>query len=375
MNPLLDSSRVRLEINLSTLRSNLAKIREAVAPCRVMAVLKANAYGLGVSRIAAALSRSGVAAFAVAELNEALALQGLGVPVQILGSVLPAEIPAAVEAGIVLPLTDMATAEAVSAESVKQEKTTTCHFVIDTGMGRLGILCDEAEREIRRIVKLPNLRCEGIYSHFPVAYRGGADYTAVQIRDFLALLHALEAEGITFAQRHMANSDAVNNFPAAWHAPFNVVRTGINLYGSFDLEGRRALKLTSVLTLRARLAAVRTLPSGMHIGYGCTYRLPHRMRVGTVAAGYADGLPLALSNRGHVLIRGRACPVLGRVSMDYTTVSLEQAPDAVCGDEVVCLGGRGPSAVSVEDWAQLKGTHPYEVICSFGSRVAREYVT
>jgi alanine racemase len=172
----------------------------------------------------------------------------------------------------------------------------------------------------------------------------------------------------------MANSDAINNFPMTYYSPFNYVRTGINIYGSFDNEGQRILNLESILTLKTKLAATRTLPAGMTLGYGCTYKLMKDTKVGTIAAGYADGLPLALSNRGYVIINGSLCPVLGRVSMDYTTVSLEDAPDAKMGDEVICLGGEGPGAISVDDWAQIKGTHAYEIICSFGTRVARRYI-
>jgi len=152
------------------------------------------------------------------------------------------------------------------------------------------------------------------------------------------------------------------------------VRTGINLYGSFDTIGNRRLRLRPVLAMRARLAQVRTLSAGSTIGYGRTFVCPRDMRIGTVAAGYADGLPLALSNRGSLLVRGRPCPVVGRISMDYTTVALDQVEDAQAGDEVVCVGGEAPGAMSVEAWATLKGTHPYEVICSFGSRVQRRYV-
>jgi len=143
----------------------------------------------------------------------------------------------------------------------------------------------------------------------------------------------------------------------------------------FDTEGRRALALVPVLSLKTRLASVRRLPAGASIGYGCTYRLPRAMTVGVVSAGYADGLPMALSNRGTLLVKGIPCPVLGRVSMDYTTLSLESVPDARCGDEVTCLGGQGATAVSVEDWAQLKGTQSYDIICSFGSRVERRFIT
>lgn len=367
-------SRVWLDISLATLRANFAKIRDAVAPCGVIAVLKANAYGLGVRPIAQALAEAGATGFGVAELKEALNLAEVGLPVQILGGVLPEEIAPAVAVGVILPVTDLETARRISAESVRQGRETEVHFLVDTGMGRLGILAEKAEAVVRESVALPGLACRGIYSHFPVAYHAGGEYTLRQVATFKGLLARLADAGITFAKVHIANSDAVNNFPdPACRAPFNLVRTGINLHGSFDSEGQRALKLQPVLTLKTRLVAVRTLPAGMSVGYGCTYTLPRAMPVGTVSAGYADGLPLALSNRGYVLIRGRPCPVLGRVSMDYTTVSLEQVTDAAVGDEVVCLGGEGLTSISVEQWAQLKGTHPYEIICSFGSRVERRY--
>jgi alanine racemase len=367
-------SRVWVEIDLSVLRQNYGKIAGTVAPCAVIGVLKANAYGLGVKHIAAALSEVGCAAFGVAELNEALALGPCGLPVQILGSVLAEEIPPAVEAGITLPITDLETARRISVAAGALGQTATCQFLVDTGMGRLGIPVEKAASVVREAVTLPGLSCEGIYSHFPVAYRGGSEYTNGQIDAFLALLESLRSGGIDFKWRHIANSDAVNNFPRAYAPPFNAVRTGINLHGSFDMEGQRTLDLQPVLSLKTRLMAVRQLPAGTHIGYGCTYCLPRDMLVGTISAGYADGLPLALSNQGHVQIRGVACQVLGRVSMDYTTVSLDGVPDATCGDEVICLGGRGPAAVTVEDWAKLKGTHSYDIICSFGSRVERRYV-
>jgi len=368
------ASRVWLEISLEKLRRNLERIREAVSPCGVIAVLKANAYGLGVGQIATVLAEAGVAGFAVAEPREALRLTGLGLPVQILGGMLPHELPATVAAGIIHPIISLETAQAVSAEAVRQGRTVECHVLIDTGMGRLGILALDAVETTRQAVRLPGLNCCGIYSHFPVAYQAGQEYTARQVEAFKQILTALEAEGITFTKVHVANSDAINNFPFTCQAPFNLIRTGINLHGSFDSEGRRALSLESILTLKARLVQIRPLPAHTSLGYGLTHTLVKDTRVGTVAAGYADGLPLALSNRGSLLIQGQLCPVLGRVSMDYTTVSLEGCPNAVVGGEVICLGGEGRAAITVDQWAQMKGTHPYEIICSFGSRVERRYL-
>jgi alanine racemase len=366
--------RVWLEVSLQRLVENYHKITQAVAPAQVLAVLKANAYGLGVLPIARALSEAGAAAFGVAEPFEALQLLPLGKPVQILSSVLPEEIAPMVEAGVTLPITDLATARLISEASVRCGKPAVVHIKIDTGMGRLGMLPAEAPAAIREACRLPGLVCRGIFSHFPFAYETGSDLTNRQMDIFCGILDELGRDRITFEKIHIANSDAINNFPRACRTPFNVVRTGINLHGSFDTVGRRALKVNPVLTLKTRLTAVRSLPAGTGIGYGHTCRLATKTRVGTVSAGYADGLPLALSNRGYLLIRDIPCPVLGRISMDYTTVSLEGVPDAVVGDEVICLGGEGMHALTVEDWATLKNTHPYEIICSFGNRVERRYV-
>jgi alanine racemase len=367
-------NRVWLDINLATLKDNFRRIKEAVAPSSVIGVIKANAYGLGMPRIAEALVDAGVSGFGVAELNEALDLKALGKPVQILGGILPGEIPSAIEADIIIPVTDLETAGLISKEAVKQGRTADCQFLIDTGMGRLGMLWKRAVEDICEAVKLPNLSCSGIYSHFPVAYQTGGEFTGDQVKAFLKILEDLKNRGISFERIHIANSDAINNFPYTYQFPFNYVRTGINLHGSFDNEGKRVLNLKSILTLKTRLAAIRTLPAGSTVGYGRTYKLLRDTKVGTISAGYADGLPLALSNRGYVLIKGHLCPILGRVSMDYTSVSLEGAPEARVGDEVICLGGNGVHAITVEDWAMTKGTHAYDIICSFGSRVARHYI-
>ena len=366
--------RVWLEISLDTLTRNFRKIADAVAPAQVLAVLKANAYGLGVLPIAKTLAQAGASGFGVAEPYEALQLLPLGRPVQILSSILPEEVGPMVEAGVILPVTDLDTARLISLAAERCGKAATVHFKIDTGMGRLGILASEAVAVIREASRLPGLHCEGLFSHFPYAYETGSELTNYQMDLFCGILKEAASHGVTFAKRHIANSDAINNFPRACREPFNVVRTGINLHGSFDSAGKRTLQVTPVLTLKTRLTAIRTLPAGTGIGYGHTYRLMRPTRVGTVSAGYADGLPLALSNRGHILIHGVPCPVLGRISMDYTTVSLESVPDAAVGDEVVCLGGEGIHALTVEDWAALKNTHPYEIICSFGNRVERRYV-
>jgi alanine racemase len=362
-------SRVILEVDLTKLRSNFDCIRQSVEPLDVMPVLKANAYGLGLAEISQCLKDAGACRFGVAELREALELSDIGLPVQILGGVIADEIPAAVEHGIVLPITDLETARLISAEAMRQNRTVECHFLIDTGMGRLGILLKDAATTIRQVKELPGLNCNGIYSHFPFAY-GDYDFSCHQVTAFVALLEKMAGEGFGFEHVHMANSDAIHNIETALKKPFTMARTGINLYGCFDLEGRKTLPLQEVLTLKSRLVGIRDMPWGASLGYGRTVTLNKPTRVGTVSIGYADGLPLSMSGNGKLIIRGKECPILGRVSMDYVTVSLDNVGDAELGDEVVCLG----QGISVADWAQAKGTITYEIICSFGNRVRRTYV-
>ncbi|HRR06554.1 MAG TPA: alanine racemase, partial [Victivallales bacterium] len=325
-------------------------------------------------KIAESLSDAGTHSFGVAELNEALQLIPLKKNIQILGAILPEEIEEALKNKIIIPICEEKTATLISNIARKKGIIARCHILIDTGMGRLGIRFEKAKKIIPEIMNLKNISFDGIYSHFPNAYQQNCPYTKKQIEDFKELLNYLNKKGINFKTIHIANSDAINNYPETFKNPFNTVRTGINLHGNFDPEGQRSMKLKSILTLKTRLASIRKLPAGAFIGYGCTYKLPEDTIVGTISAGYADGLPLALSNRGYVLINGKQCPILGRVSMDYTTISLMQVPESKIGDEVICLGGKGLNEITVDQWAKLKGTHSYEIICSFGSRVKRIYI-
>jgi alanine racemase len=371
--------RVTLEIDLGALVRNYRRIAAYARPAKVLCVLKANAYGLGVAGYAKALAKAGCRAFGVAEPYEALELtrvfRDMKRPpsVQILSSVLPDEIDAMVEAGVVLPVTGIDSARLISAAAVKAERKVEVHLKIDTGMGRLGIPAKNALKEITEIVGLPGLDCAGIFSHCPMAYDPGDKRTGRQIAAFARLVAAAGRKGIRFRKVHIAASDAINNFPAAAKAPFNWVRSGINLHGSFDPNGRRALSVEPVLSLKTRVAQVRELPEGTTLGYGRTFRLGKNATIATICAGYADGLPLALSNRGFVFIGGRRCPIVGRISMDYTTVDVTGVPGVKPGDEVICFGRCGDEAIAPDDWARLKGTHAYDILCSIGGRVERRF--
>lgn len=365
------SHRVTLEVDLEQIKRNVQGVCSLVSPSKVTAVVKANAYGLGVIEIAQICKEAGADSFGVADVNEALEIAAMGLPIMILGSVLPEEIPAAVEYGIILPINNLEEAEQISAEAVKQNKSVQYQILVDSGMGRLGVLLEKAHQEIKKIIKLPKLECIGIYSHLPVADNIENDFTNRQIKAFQSLIKDLEADGISFENIHTANSDGVNNYPQAYQKPFNRVRLGLDIYG---YSNHKPLDLQTVISFKAKLVLTRKLPEGACIGYGQTYCLKKDTLIGTIAAGYADGLPLALSNRGHVLIRGKRCPIVGRVSMDYTTVDLSQAPDAKCGDEVVFIGSQGEEAIPLQAWAALKDTHAYDILCAITPRVKCVYV-
>lgn len=377
--------RVVVEIDLKALVRNYRKIAAHVKPAQVLCVLKANAYGLGVADYAKALASAGCTMFGVAEPYEALELLRVLAPagssvnsrkagateVQMLSSVLPDEVEPMVKAGVILPVIDVATAKLISAAAVKAKVVAKVHFKLDTGMGRLGILAKDALAVMREVKKLPNLDCEGVFSHFPMAYDPKDPFTKRQIKIFKSIVAAAEKEGFKFKKVHISASDGINNFPETAKKPFTVVRTGINLHGSFDPYGRKALKVEPVLSLKTRVAQVRELPAGTTLGYGRTWCLNAPTKVATISAGYADGLPLALTNRGFVFIGGKRCKIIGRISMDYTTVDVSGVPNVKPGDEVVCFGKCGKDSITPDDWAALKGTHAYDIICSLGNRVQR----
>ena len=368
--------RVAVEIDLKALVRNYRRIAAHVKPAKVLCVLKANAYGLGVGAYAQALVKAGCSLFGVAEPYEALELQkALGkqanCDVQILSSILPDEILPMVKAGVILPIIDVPTAKLISAAAVKAKTVAKVHFKLDTGMGRLGILAKDALGVMREARNLPNLECEGVFSHFPMAYDPKNPFTKRQIDIFKRIVEAAAREGIRFKKVHIAASDAINNFPETAQKPFTIVRTGINLHGSFDPNGLKTLKVEPVLTLKTRVAQVRELPAGTTLGYGRTWCLNAPTRVATISAGYADGLPLALTNRGFVFIGGKRCPIIGRISMDYTTVDVSAVKNVKPGDEVICFGRCGKDSITPDDWAVLKGTHAYDIICSLGNRVQR----
>ena len=363
------------EIDLDRLARNYRALRALADPsCKFMGVVKANAYGHGAVAVARALESLGAEYLSVACLDEALELREAGVqaPILILGLTPPEYAGALLEHGIAQTVGDLETAAALSAAATAAGKPLTVHLKVDTGMSRLGILCDEAHLEgaaeiIRRACALPGLRWEGIFTHFANA-DGDEAYTMRQFTRFLDLLDRLAARGIVFPIRHCAASAAVLNYPCTH---LDMIRPGIALYGHYPAPGmEHTCALEPVMTLKTRVAAVRDLPAGTAVSYGCTRVLERDSRVAVLPVGYADGYFRLFSDALEVQIGPGRAHLLGRVCMDMCMVDVTDLPGVSPGDESVLYGDQAP----VEAGADLVGTIQYELLCDVSPRVPRVYL-
>ncbi len=367
-------SRTWVEIDKRAWRENFASLQSNVSPVTVAPVVKADAYGLGAYTACRSFREAGAQLFIVSCLQEAIELEHVGGNVLILGAPLPEEIPEIIKRGFIITVPSAEIAQTISKTAEALGKTVKAHVKVDTGMGRLGFSTDEAVPAVERAAALPFLNLEGIYSHFPAAGRQDS-FTLNQIRVLTGIIEELRERGVEFKHRHIANSTATAGLPRAKMAPYNMVRCGLDLHGAHLSITTRPYETTPVLTLKSRLVAVRHHPCGATVGYGRTYTVAKEEgeRIGVVAIGYADGYPRCLSNRGHMLIRGQSCPVVGLICMDYAMVSLENVPDAQRGDEVVVIGEQHNASIPLREVARTAETIPYEITCMLGRRVARHY--
>ncbi|MBN1916407.1 MAG: alanine racemase [Verrucomicrobia bacterium] len=369
------------EIDLDALRHNVRTVRTLVGTAtRLLATVKADAYGHGYERISRTLVEEGVDFLGVANVVEALqvseTLNHTGRPVRImtLGANLPDEMDAVIANGFVPLVCSWDEAAAYSARAAAAGVTLDVHVKIDTGMGRIGLWHEGCVNEIERIAALPNLRLEGVATHFPSADEEDQAFSHEQLDVFNAVLAAIEARGVHVALRHAANSSAIAHLP---ESRFNMVRPGLVLYGhhpSAHLAEQHHLDVRPVLALKTRVVFVKDVGPGRTISYGRTFTAPGPIRVATLAIGYGDGYSRELSNRGEVLIAGRRARILGTVTMDQTMVDVTSIPETRVGGEAVLIGRQGGEAITVAELAAQIGTIPYIVTCSISKRVIRRYI-
>jgi len=354
------------EIDRSALRHNAGVVRERIGDAEMLAVVKANAYGHGLIGVAETLAND-VNYFGIANLEEALALRmaGLNHPIMILGPALAGE-RSAIVAGKFIP-----TISAVEeAEAFDRIGPVTINFKVDTGMGRMGVPEKESVAAFKKVTALRHVRVHSISTHMPVSNEDES-FTRDQLVRFRKLVEQFRAEVPGDYKAHVLQSAGTLAFN---DTPHEIVRAGIMLYGISPLpEFQRLLK--PVMTWKTRIALVRDMPEGHGISYGRTFITPRPMRVATLSAGYADGYPRQASNRdAAMLVRGKRCPLLGRVTMDLMVVDVSHVPDAAVDDEVVLLGRQGAEEIPAAEIAERAGTIHWDVVTRVGSRVRRVYV-
>lgn len=363
----------RAEISLANLRWNLQRLRRrSRAP--VWAVLKADGYGHGAKACARTLERAGASGLCVALLEEGMELRNAGVtlPVLVMGGYYGSAYGEVLAHHLTPVLYDVAQIE----ELVKEVRYRACeppaiHLKVDTGMGRLGVSPRELPRVARALEAAPDIRLEGLMTHFACADTD-PESIAEQLRVFDAATQTLRGHGVVAPLRHAANSAALLSSEATH---LDLVRPGIGLFGVEPAPGLGS-ELKPVMRVVSTVIAVRELQAGQSVGYGGTWTATRTSRIATVPLGYADGLSRARST-GSLLVRGKRVPIVGRVSMDLTTVDVTEVPGVVLGDEVVALGSQsgelGHDTISVAELAATQGTIPWEVLTSVSRRVPRFY--
>ena len=354
------------EIDRGALRHNLGVVREKIGGAEVLAVVKANAYGHGLVGVAEAVADE-VQLFGVANLEEALTLRqaGLSHPVIILGPAVPGERATIIEHQFIPTIS---TAE--EAEAFAELGPVSINFKVDTGMGRMGVPEPQWLAAFKAVSALTNLQVHSVSTHMPVSNED-AGYTREQLLRFGKVVQQFRREVPGDYKAHVLQSAGTLAFN---ETPHEIVRAGIMLYGISPLPEFQKI-LRPALTWKTRIALIRDMPAGHGISYGRTFITPKEMRVATLSAGYADGYPRHISNRGAaMLVRGQRCPLLGRVTMDLMMIDVSQIADAAVGDEVVLMGRQGEEEISVTELADLADTITWEIITRIGSRVRRVYL-
>ncbi len=363
----------RVEVDLGQLGRNLQAIRQHVGAAKVMAVVKANAYGHGLVPVALEMVNAGADSLGVALLEEAVILREAGItaPILVFGGIAETQIPIFIRNDLTLTAPSIDKLNLIDNAAAAMGVTARVHLKIDTGMERLGIHYYSADKLLEASLKARHVQVEGIYSHFANADSADLTHAREQLSRFHEVLSFYEKRSLPLPQRHIANSGAILQLP---ESHLDLVRPGIMLYGVYpSRKCACTVSIQPALTWKSHVAYFKVVQPGHPVSYGSTWQSDHPVRVVTVPVGYGDGYFRALSNKGEVLIRGQRHPIAGRVCMDQIMVNLDWGT-AYYRDEVVLLGKQGGAEISADDLADWAGTISYEVLTNINSRVPRVYV-
>jgi len=363
----MDNCRCWVEIDGRALRHNYKILRNLIPrTTRLMAVVKANAYGHGLIATARELVAMGTDWLGVANVTEGATLREAGItrPILLLSATLPEEMEEAMRHDLTLTLSTYSEAKILARIARALGEQAEVHFKIDTGMGRLGCWHTQARRELARIRSLPELAVRGLCTHF-----AAADDDARLTREQWKMVNPFFRENNDLL-RHAANSPAVTR-RYGFHA--DMVRAGLALYGVPPRRADQFLGLSPVLTWKCRVSLLNEVKAGRTVSYGATYRVRRRERHAVVTMGYGDGYFRLHSNTGSMLVRGKRCPIRGRVTMDQIILDVTGVPNCRVGDEVVALGRQGSEEIDASELATQAQTIPWEILTNVGARVPRTY--
>jgi alanine racemase len=361
------------EVNLPRLSRNLQAIRDHVTPARVMIIVKANAYGHGLAKVASLLGP--VSDYiGVAVLEEGIYLRELGVqaPILVLGGIWGDQVPKYLEHDLTLTASSVERLVQIDSVAGEMKVKARVHLKIDTGMERIGVHYYSAQTLQEAALRCKNVEVEGIFSHFANADATDLSHAYLQLERFEQVLGFYEKNSLPMPIRHIANSAAILQLP---ESHLDMVRPGIMLYGVYPSDQvKRSVPVEPALAWKSRVVYFKVVRSGHPVSYGSTWQSDHPVRIVTVPVGYGDGYFRSLSNQAQVIIRGKKYPQVGRICMDQMMVNIEM-DSAFNGDEVTLIGETDGGTITVQDLAEWAGTIPYEILTNINTRVPRVYIT
>ncbi|WP_305768866.1 alanine racemase [Candidatus Epulonipiscium viviparus] len=369
--------RVIAEVNLSAIRHNYREIRKIIPKeVEIMGVVKADAYGHGAIRVSSILQEEGVdrLAVAIAKEGEELRVSGVTLPILVLGYTPQADIELLIVNDLTQTVFSYEMAEYISMEASKFNKTINVHIKIDTGMGRIGFLPNtNSILEIRKIMNLPHINVEGLFTHFATADEEDRSYTKEQWSVFKGFINELKDFDIEIPLIHASNSGAILSYP---HTYLDIVRPGIVLYGHYPSEflEHKKISLMPSMSLKTQVVHLKELSKDKCVSYGKSFVTTRKTKIATIPIGYADGYPRRLSNKASVLINGEYAKIIGKICMDQFMVDITDIGKVDIGDEVVLFGVQKGKSILVEELASTADTINYELICTIGKRVPRRYI-
>lgn len=367
-----------VEINLNNLDFNIKNIKTKIGDREMIGVIKADAYGHGSVKVAEVLRANVCKTFAIATIQEAITLREAGAKEEIILLGLAPDMYAdtVVQYDITPVVCDSSNAAAINAAAKAADKTVHGLIAVDTGMGRIGYLADEAEaaaEDIKKIQALENFKIKGLFSHMSTADALDKTFSRQQEEKFNKFYSVLTSAGINIPMKTLANSASVMEIPSVY---FDACRPGIILYGCYpsDEVDKNELAIKPVMSVKANIVHLKDVPEGFSVGYGRKFISTRPSKIATLALGYADGYPRPYSQYAKVIVNGHIAPIAGNICMDQCMVDVTDVPDVKVGDEVIIMGTDGTHTILADDIARATGTINYEIVCAFGQRLPKVYV-